>query len=340
LTSTKIEFSPPDQATLLATDLELGIRYKVSGVQVDREGSVLLPLGQVLAILRELSDESIQISTASSGILIRGETSRFELSTDDPAQFPDVPRAEDENGVSVKSGLLGTMIRRTTLACAAENSRYALHSVLVEFDDDKARFVATDSKRLALMPGLVEVHGPAPEGTWLLPPKALQLLARVLQDPEESVMISLNENDASFRTAKMTIYTRLVEGRFPKYHDVFPAEVKHRIPLPVGRFHSVVRQARIVTNEDSKGVDFRFSEGTLTVTSRSAGLGESEVRLPVGHQGEDVEVTYDPQLIIDALKVLDPEEEVTLEIGDVRRASVFRTRDEYAYVLMPLTKDV
>lgn len=340
LTSTKIEFAPPDRATLLATDLELGIRYNVSGVQVEHAASALLPLGQALAILRELPDETVQISAASSGILIRGETSRFELATEDPAQFPDVPTAEDENGVSVKSGLLATMIRRTTLACAVENSRYALHSVLVELDEDRARFVATDSKRLAQMPGAVEVHGPAPEGTWLLPPKALQLLARVLQDPDENVLISLNENDASFRTPKMTIYTRLVEGRFPKYLDVFPTEIKHRIPLPVGRFHSVVRQARIVTNEDSKGVDFRFSDGSLTVTSRSAGLGNSEIRLPIGYQGEDVELTYDPQLIIDALKVLDPEEELTLEIGDVRRASVFRTRDEYAYVVMPLTKEM
>lgn len=339
LASTKIDFSPPGDATLLATDLELGIRYKISGVSVDEPGQILLPVGQMIAILRELPDETVQIETASGGVLIKGHSSRFELSTEDPLQFPDVPTVGDEIGHKIKAGVLGTLIRRTSFACAAENSRYALHSVLLEFDEGKARLIATDSKRLALMPGLVDIHGPAPEGSWLLPPKALQLLVRVLLDPEEEVAIVLHDNDALFQTPKLTVYTRLVEGRYPKYQEVFPGEVKIRIPLPVSQFHAVVRQAKIVTNEESKGVDFRFGDGTLTLKSRAAQLGQSEVRLPIGYNGENLDLTYDPQLLIDALKVLDPEEEITLEIGDIRRASVFRTRDDYAYVVMPLMKD-
>lgn len=339
LGNTKIEFSTPDKATLLATDLELGIRYQISGINVSDAGQVVLPVGQTIAILRELSDDTVELKDVSGGVMLQGASSRFELSTEDPLQFPDVPGLGDEVGHKIKAGVLVQMIRRTAFACAAENSRYALHSVLLQFDEGRARLVATDSKRLALMPGSIEVAGPAPEGSWLLAPKSLQLLLRVLQDPEEEVSIVLHENDALFQTPKMTVYTRLVEGRFPRYQDVMPTNPQVRIPLPIGPFHSVVRQSKIVTNDESRGVDFFFGDGSLLLRSRAPQMGQSEVRMPVGYDGPPLELTYDPQLLMDALKVLDQDEELTLELVDTRKASIFRTGDDYAYVVMPLIRD-
>ncbi len=339
LRSVKLVFSPPDSAILLATDLEIGIRYQLSGVEVDTAGSIVLPVGETMSILRELPDERVTLKAGDGGVLIEAASSRFELSTEDPLEFPDVPDMGDEPVHRTKGGTLASMIRRTSFASATENSRYALHSVLVEFEEGRFKFVATDSKRLAVMPGAVEIAGETPEGNWLLPPKALQLLLRVLADPEEEVGFVLRDNEALFRTGKVVIYTRLVEGRFPKYQDVFPSEVKYQIPLPVGPFYGVVRQARILTNDESKGVDFRFADGELRLESRASQLGQSEVRMPIGYGGDSIDVTYDPQLLVDALKVLDPSEEISLEMADSRRASVFRTRDDYSYVVMPLMRD-
>jgi DNA polymerase-3 subunit beta len=339
LRSVKLAFSSPDQATLLATDLEIGIRYQLSGIEVDSDGSIVLPVGETMSILRELPDERIQLRAGDGGVLIEAASSRFELSTEDPHEFPDVPEMNDEPAHKTKAGTLLGMIRRTAFACASENSRYALHSVLVEFEDGRFKFVATDSKRLAIMPGAVETAGETPIGNWLLPPKALQLITRVLADPDEEVSFVLHENEALFRTGKVVIYTRLVEGRFPKYQDVLPSEVKYHIPLSVGPFHGVVRQSRIMTNDESRGVDFKFSDGELRLESRAAQLGQSEVRLPIGYSGDPIDVTYDPHLLVDALKVIDPSEEINLELADNRRASVFRTKDDYAYVVMPLIRD-
>jgi DNA polymerase-3 subunit beta len=335
----KLDFDGPQSAILLATDLELGIRYRISGVESDSTGSMVLPLAEAVSILRELSDTQVKIRDVDGGVIIEGSASRFELATPDAQNFPDVPSLDEEQGHRVKAGVLLNMIRRTVFSCASENSRYALHSVLVEFEEKRGKFVATDSKRMAVMPGAFELAGDVPEGNWLLPPKALQLVTRVLQDPEEDVQLILRENDATFRTNKLMLYTRLVDGRFPKYQDVFPPEAIRRVPLPVGPFHAVLRQSRILTNVDSRGVDLRFADGTLTLQSRSAQLGQSEVTMPIGYNDDPIEVTYDPQLVIDALKVLEPEEEIVLELFDNRRASVFRARDDYAYVVMPLMHD-
>ena len=107
------------------------------------------------------------------------------------------------------------------------------------------------------------------------------------------------------RTESAVIYSRLVEGRFPRYQDVFPANVEVKIPLEAGSLRMAVEQASIVTSEESRGVDFQFGSGVLRLTSQSADVGSSHVELPIAYDGKAVEITFDPRYLVDALKTLD-----------------------------------
>jgi DNA polymerase-3 subunit beta len=141
------------------------------------------------------------------------------------------------------------------------------------------------------------------------------------------------------RSENAVIYSRLVEGRFPRYQDVFPANVEVKIPLECGSLRSAVEQASIVTSNDSRGVDFRFDSGTLRLTSQSAEFGSSHIELPVAHEGKAVEITFDPRYLTDALKTLDDGTAITAELIDSKNAAVFKTDDQYTYVVMPLTRE-
>jgi len=84
-----------------------------------------------------------------------------------------------------------------------------------------------------------------------------------LADDNEQVCLALRSNDLLVKSAHSTIYSRLVEGRFPRYQDVIPASSSVAVELVAGPFHSAVRQAQIVTSEESRGVDFAFTSGLL-----------------------------------------------------------------------------
>src|SRR5688572_18208296 len=58
--------------TLLATDLEIGIRVETPGMEVQAPGSVVLPLGRFGSILRESSDPVIRIESDEKGTIVRG----------------------------------------------------------------------------------------------------------------------------------------------------------------------------------------------------------------------------------------------------------------------------
>jgi DNA polymerase-3 subunit beta len=137
----------------------------------------------------------------------------------------------------------------------------------------------------------------------------------------------------------VTIYSRLVEGRFPKWRDVFPRrEGMLKIGLTAGPFYAAVRQAMIVTSEERRGVDFTFGGGKVLLAGHGAELGESHVELPIAYDGTDIGITLDPRYLSEFLKVLDPAQNFNVEIRDAESAAVCSTEDGYAYVIMPLSR--
>ncbi len=109
--------------------------------------------------------------------------------------------------------------------------------------------------------------------------------------------------------------------------------------MEVGPLLSAVEQASIVTSEESRGVDFTFGGGTLKLASQAADVGKSHVEMPINYDGKPVEITFDPRYLTDALKTLDPAQPITAELIDHKNAAVFKTEDQYVYVVMPLTRE-
>jgi DNA polymerase-3 subunit beta len=325
--------------TLMATDLELGIRLEVRGIKIEEPGEAILPASRTLAILRESDDEELFLEASAQRATVQGERNEFEMPSEEPGNFPDVPGFSEESYHEVKAGLLRTMIRRTIFAAASENTRYAVTGVLWELEDNQAKLVATDGRRMAVVTGEAQAHGghATKEQMPVVPTKAMSLLERNLQDDGEVVRISLRPNEAMFKTERAMIYSRLVEGRYPPYREVFPKKTTCKIPLNVGPFYAAIRQAAIMTDEESKKVVFNFGKQKLTLQASGAESGRSRVELPVEFDGKPLEIKFDPRFLTEMLRVLDADATLTLELVDGNSPALFRSGAEYCYVVMPLS---
>jgi DNA polymerase-3 subunit beta len=231
------------------------------------------------------------------------------------------------------------MIRRTIFAAATENPRYAVTGVLWELEESVARLVATDGRRLAVMQGPATSHdGHDTKGqTHVVPTKAMQLLERNLQDPKEPVRVALRPNEALFKTERAMIYSRLVEGRYPPYREVFPKKPTVKVPLVVGPFYSAVRQAAVMTDEESKKVLFTFEKKKVTMQAQGATTGRSKVDLAVDYDHKPIKIAFDPKYLTEMLRVLNGDEPLTLELVDANTVGLFRVGENYSYIAMPLT---
>jgi DNA polymerase-3 subunit beta len=165
----------------------------------------------------------------------------------------------------------------------------------------------------------------------------MNLLERNLQDDEETVKICLRPNEVLFRTERAVVYSRLVEGRFPDYRQVLPKKQAAKVVLQAAAFQTAVRQAAIMTDEDSKRVTFRFAKNNLTLKAQGATAGRSKVELPIEYDGKVLEIGFNPNYLVDMLKVLPPDAELTLDLIDAGSPALFRSGANYSYLVMPLT---
>ena len=330
-----------DRCTLLATDLELGIRLDVRGLDVEEAGDALLPASRMLAILRESGDEELAIEADAQTCLVKGASSEYEMGGEDPDEFPDIPEFAGDKYHELPAGPLREMIRRTIFAAANESARYAITGILWELEGDTARLVGTDGRRLAVATTEAVPHGghdtKGQTHVHVVPTKAMQLLERNLQDPEERVKVCLQPNEALFKTERAVIYSRLVEGRYPPYREVFPKKPTAKVPLVVGPFHAAVRQAAIMTDEESKKVVFSFAKKKLTLQARGSATGRSKVEMPIEYEGKAIDIAFDPKFLTEMLRVLNPDDALALELTDGNSVALFRAGEHYSYIVMPLS---
>ncbi len=334
------------KATLSGTDLEVSVRFDFEEVEVMIPGEILLSVHELVSILREATTDTIEIElkkdeqTEQDFILIQAGKSEFRLSVHDPSEFPSVETFNETNFFEIPTQSFREMIRRTVFATDPESTRYALGGVLFDVENDKLTLAATDGRRLAMVESACTYQGEEPyqNNRPVIPAKAMSLIEKSLIGDEGSIQIAIRANDVIVKSGRSTIFGRLVEGRFPKYRDVIPPEPIHSIDLEVGTFFGAVRQAQIVTDVETRGVDFVFASGLLTLKSVAASVGESKVEIPIPFEGDEIVITFDVRYLADFLKTLDSAAHIRLQLIDSDSAAVLKSDDGYTYVIMPLSQ--
>jgi len=331
-----------DRLVLMATDLEVGIRYDLRGPAIEEPGEAILPVSRLTSILRESPDSEIRLDADARRSRVNTSVSEYEMPGEDPASFADITDfTPGEKYYELAAGDLQRMIRRTVFAAARDEGKYAMRGVLWDLEDKKAKLVATDGKRLAVASGPSVLQGTAEKKSHshLVPPKAMSLLERILADGDaaQPVQVSLRTNDALFRTERAVIYSRLVEGRFPPYRDVIPKKANAKIPLVVNDFLSAVRQAAIMTDDESKRITFHFSPGRLTLEAQGATTGRSKVGMKIEeYSGPAIDISFDPLYLTEMLRIMDGNETLQLDLVDGQKSAVFRSGEDYLYLVVPL----
>ena len=331
-----------EHLTLMATDLEVGIRYELRGLGIEEKGEAILPVGRLTSILRESPDSEVKLDADERRTRVTTTSSEYEMPGEDPASFADIAGfVEGERYAELAAGDLQRMIRRTVFAAAKEEGKYAMRGVLWDLDDKTAKLVATDGKRLAVASGKCVMQGDGEKKgqSHLVPPKAMSLLERILAegDASQPVQVALRSNDALFKTERAVIYSRLVEGRFPPYRDVIPKKVNAKIPLVVGDFLSAVRQAAIMTDDESKRITFKFAPGKLNLEAKGSTTGQSKVSLKIDeYSGPTIDISFDPAYLTEMLRVMDGAETLQLDLVDGQKSAVFRSGEDYLYLVVPL----
>ncbi|HVY61114.1 MAG TPA: DNA polymerase III subunit beta [Planctomycetota bacterium] len=327
-----------DGVEVLATDLEVSIRAKITRVDVDREGDALIPAARAVAIVRELQGDKVEIASEDRIATISAEGSKFKVVGEDPGEFPQIPTFDVSEKDAIKFGRtqLEAMIRKTVFAAASEGARYALNGVLFDLKENRLRLVATDGKRLALCERPVELAADSAAVHCVVPTKGVQHLAKLAGPDDETVSLRFSDRQVLAASSRATLSAQLVQGHFPPYDGVIPKGHPRKVEFEAGAFLAALRRASVLTTEDSKGVKLTFGFNKLVLSSRTPEVGESTIDLPVPYADDPLEVSFDPKYLIDAMKVLDSDR-FALELKDDTSPGVLHEGESFTYVVMPIS---
>jgi DNA polymerase-3 subunit beta len=326
--------------TVIATDMEIALQYTLTQVDIAAPGIALIPAGKLSEIVNNSPDDTLTLDTSADTTTIKGSDAHYKVFGFNPEEFPPVSAFDGTPDFSLTAGALRTLLDRTRFAAAREMTRYAINGVLFEKKGKKLSLVATDGHRLAQTKDDTIAEG-GKDVSAVVPIKAINLIERLLTDPEQTVSLQFKENKLFVQISSetggvtATMSTALVEGTFPPYGDVIPKDSDKKVTLQRDRFFSAVRRAALLTNEESKGVRLAFSNGNLSISSRAPEMGEAKIDLPVDYTGDAIEIGFNPTYLLDALKVAD-QETVTFEMKTPNKPGLLRSGPGFLYVVMPV----
>jgi DNA polymerase-3 subunit beta len=323
---------------LSSTDLEVGVSCYIKA-EIAQEGSITIPAKRFSDIIRELpSDKDIEIrADESNQISIKCGKSHFMLMGLPKADYPVLPEFPEQDNFAVDHGTLRTMMRRTAFAVSTDETRYVLNGVYFVVDKGLLRLVSTDGRRLAMISrgGIDQKIARAA----IVPTKAVNEVQRVLSGDEKAdkVQIGITENQIAFRVGDVTILSRLIEGTFPNYEQVIPKKHESQIKLKVKEVLSAVKQMSLLTSDKASTVKFTFGKNTLRISASAQGLGSGESEIDIEHDGQGMDIAFNPAFLIDILKNVD-EEEVNFELTNSLNPALIRpvSDKEYFCVVMPM----
>jgi DNA polymerase-3 subunit beta len=323
---------------LSATDLETGISYYLSELQIEESGEVVVQADRVAGIVRESSESVLTVKAKEGTCEITGSDSHFTIYGQEPEHYPLVPKFEGEADLKMPLENLQTGIEQCLFATAKETSRYAINGVLWEFKGKKLLLVSTDGRRLAR--SRVSLSSSPNEHISkqkiIVPAKTMNLLSKLSVKEKENLSVKLVDNQIMFRYANVVINSVLVEGKFPNYEDIIPTDYSNKLVLSTVAVLSAVRRAALLTSEESRGIKLSINKDNIVFSSRAPEAGDAQVTIPIEYDGKPIDIGFNPQFLIDALRVIKTDD-FELQLGQSDTPGLIKSGADFIYVLMPIS---
>ena len=152
-----------------------------------------------------------------------------------------------------------------------------------------------------------------------------------------SLSFSPEERLVLFKIGGDLFYTRLVDGEFPPFEKVIPAEKKTTARVDRQEFITKLKLISVFARDASNIVVCCFSKQGLVIRPKTEGGGENLSQLETVHEGEDQEVAFNLRFILDFLNATQ-EKKIEIEILRPDAPVVFRIkgRKDFIHIIMPV----
>jgi DNA polymerase-3 subunit beta len=325
-----------DTLVLTGTDLEVEVIAR-STAATGQPGEMTVAARKLLDICRALPAKAkLEIRQEKEKAVIKSGSSRFSLLTMPAGDFPSIETAQWDQTIAVRQQDLRMLLSKTHFCMAQQDVRYYLNGLLMELTEGRLRTVATDGHRLALAEAAL-ASGGGPERQVIVPRKGVQELMRFLEDSAETVELQLSANHLRANLRELTFTSKLIDGRFPDYNKVIPAQHTRKVETDRVAVLDTLNRVAILSNEKYRGARITLSSGRMSITAHNPEQEEAREEVEVTYQGEEMEIGFNVNYVAEAINALESEQ-VEFGLTDANSSCTIRTPGTtgHLYVVMPM----
>lgn len=352
------EANEDNKVHLFATDLEIGIDCYIPA-QVVETGSTVIPSRIISELIKKFPEGKIEIECKDNNITtVKENNSNYKILGFSAEEFSNFPEIKMRAKIKLNQKLLKEAIQQVIFAASRDENRTFLNGALFKIIDNKIEVVTTDSHRLSLKNiKPIKIESLLTEGVEvIIPYRALSELSRLLLDNKEVfIEVRIGEKQILFilfpdgQKNSIRIYSRLIEGQFPDYHQIIPDSFKTEIKVNTKDFMDKMERISLFVREDlntvkmeavNKTGDQKEERCEIILKAESPSTGEASEKIFCLKKGEDITITFNTNYILDVLKIIKKENTV-IKLNDPLNPVII-TPDEdknYTYILMPVRTD-
>ena len=328
--------------SLKATDLDLEVTDSVAA-EVAPAGATTVPAHMFYDIVRKLPEGAqivLESSADRAALSIRAGRSRFSLQTLPESDFPDLAPGEMTHKFSVKAAELKRLIDKTQFAISTEETRYYLNGIYLHAAGSaKAqtlRAVATDGHRLAQME-LDLPKGAAGMPGIIVPRKTVGEVQRLLEDNEADILVELSAGKIRFTVGEVILTSKLIDGTFPDYARVIPANNDKELIVDRKEFEAAVDRVSTISSDRGRAVKLSLTAGRLVLSVTNPDSGSASEELEVVYESEPIDIGFNSRYLLDIAAQIEGDAAV-LKLADPGSPTLIQDRDVKGalYVLMPM----
>ena len=322
-----------DTFSLTTTDMEMCV--KTTGTaEISEAGGTTLPARRFFSICRELPNGPVEIEVDVKDVAtIRCGPSYFKLVGLSEDEFPPLPEFEENKVYTLDQDVFKQMLQKVVYATSTDETRYILNGALLSFKDEKLTVVATDGRRLALVEQELEFAEDA-QANMVVPTKTLNELIKTLGS-EGILKIRVAEKQIVFDFERSLIISKLIEGTYPNFQQVIPAQCEERIAIDRETILNAVRRVSLLTDDQTASIRLNFGKNKLEFVTNSPEVGEARETIPVKYEGKEISIAFNPGFLMAPLRHLEADE-IFFELSDELSPGVIKTSVPFLYVLMPI----
>lgn len=318
---------------LYSTDLEMSINCRLQINNADGVESVVVPAKLISDIVKNLPDSKIDLVIDGNNIKLYCGQSLFEIKTLPAEDFPGFPGQQAQKTILMSSKKLSEIVRQVIKASSKDETRPILCGILTIIENNKIKIVTTDSYRLAIreMESDVDV---GEEIKVIIPARCMDEIAKITGDVD--IEISPSKNQVYFKIGSVIIVSRLIEGNYPNYQQLLPDNYEVKVKLEKEKFISSIKRVALLSQSNGL-IKIKTTKEKVQLSAGVADLGSAVEDVNAEVDGEDMEIAFNAQYVIDGLNSI-MDDEVYLYLNNPIRPGILRPVKEqnFTYLIMPI----